>query len=581
MPRSEQLSQAQLFPGKIKTLTLKIPSLFQKNNAKELVARFILFLEARPLWQKIMGGLFFSLPMLITGIVLSLTSLLVVGACGLVFSSFAIALFEYYKKQHTEDTQAQQQGINLINDELSQLSDELNSFSKELDHYQSSALGDKTVALAKLSTLNGEKQQLESSLSDLSGRNKVLTQINESLMGENQALRAVVAEKIRLLVRNDQRIAELERDLLAKFEEKTQLLLELEKYKHLELSLRERIQTLVVDQGKQNEHALQQGKQIERCERELASLLKQRRYLVFNIKTKERDIASLVLSKQNLEGELAKSVIEQEQLRLIISELQHQQGQLKSRIKNLNLELFENYLSQEKKQLCINSLLNAGSVLQKHNDLLVLQLEKLAQENKLLMSTVASLRQVESELQKAKSKLQEVITGLQGQIKEQNTLLDSRKEQLETALADYQRTKDQLDETVADLALVKQGMITEVDKVKQTQVILTNLVSNLSKAAIKGEENNSNFLTQLQDLLTKKEQGFQQIAAEALGVNQRLTAISQGFEECVLRHKRLLQVQEHYLQQVAHSSLSFFAAPSEVDSGMKPQNYVPPPLLVS
>lgn len=73
-------------------------------------------------------------------------------------------------------------------------------------------------------------------------------------------------------------------------------------------------------------------------------------------------------------------------------------------------------------------------------------------------------------------------------------------------------------------------------------------------------------------MLQEKESSFQQVAAHALAINQRLTAMSQGFEECLARHKRLLQIQEEYIQQKTQAAIGFFA-PLEPAGAAEPGHY--------
>lgn len=549
MPRSEQLSQTPLFANKANALTHKVHALLPNNKTKKLVTGFVFFMESRPLWQKIVTALVLFLAPLITGAVLQIRGLIIASSCALFFSSLMISLFEAYKKQHEQEHKVGEQQVDSLNEELGLISEELSVFSKELGYYQALAHDDKTATQQKVRVLTSEKKQLESSLTNLSSRNKVLTEIKNSLMGENHALHTVVAEKTRLLLQKEQRISELERLLAVSVEEKKTLIVELAKYEQLKASL---------IKDKQQLHG------------QVAVLEGQQRALVEQIKAKDAEIADLTLSKQHLEQELANSGLEQERLKLVISDLQQKKEHLKLRIKSLNLKLFGGFLNQEKNQQQLVKLLTAGEVLQKNNEWLTLKLTKLGEEHELLLHTVEALRGVEHDLTNAKSKMAELIMGLEQQLVEQSKLLDLRKEQLEAALTDYQTTKVKLDIAVSELDTVKQGINTEVDRVKQTQIKLTKLVVSLSQSALKREEDSDEFLTQLQGVLQEKESSFQQVAAHALAINQRLTAMSQDFEECLARHKRLVQIQEEYIQQKVQAAIGFFA-PSEpalvVESG--------------
>ncbi len=576
MPSSEQLTQTttvqtELFSRRKQALTLKIQELMQKdslfNKTKKLVTGIISFIESRPLWQKIMVGLVLSLPILITGLVLQLSSLMILGACSFVFSSSLIGLLEYYKKQHENEDNSHDEFILTVNGELNQVSEEINELYTELKDYQSVSAGEKRQVEEQLSELNLGKKQLESSLSDLSGRNKILTEIKDSLISENQALRTVVAEKIRLLVQKDQAIKKLEQELTKASQEKAQLLSDLKKYQDLELALSARIKALTEENERLGTKLEQHETHIQQLRTQLSSVLGQRQYLVAKAKEKTKEIDTLILDKQSLERALEKSLGEQEKLKAIIIDLEKDQEQFKQRIKVLNIKLFENNISQEKNQKAISELLNAGTALHQKNEFLTSQLGVLAEQNQFLTETVVALAAIENELLGSKTHLEEVITALEAQTKEQANVLVARKEQLELALNDYQASRVLLDNTVGELALVKSDMAKEVDRFKQTQIILTKTIATLSKAAIKDEDNKNAFLSQLTELIKEKETSFQQVASGVLSVNQRLTSVSQEFEACIERHKSLLTAQEQHmhqlslLSQAARSANSFFYHP--------------------
>ena len=436
-----------------------------------------------------------------------------------------------------------------------------------LKDYQSVSAGEKRQVEEQLSELNLGKKQLESSLSDLSGRNKILTEIKDSLISENQALRTVVAEKIRLLVQKDQAIKKLEQELTKASQEKAQLLSDLKKYQDLELALSARIKALTEENERLGTKLEQHETHIQQLRTQLSSVLGQRQYLVAKAKEKTKEIDTLILDKQSLERALEKSLGEQEKLKAIIIDLEKDQEQFKQRIKVLNIKLFENNISQEKNQKAISELLNAGTALHQKNEFLTSLLGVLAEQNQFLTETVVALAAIENELLGSKTHLEEVITALEAQTKEQANVLVARKEQLELALNDYQASRVLLDNTVGELALVKSDMAKEVDRFKQTQIILTKTIATLSKAAIKDEDNKNAFLSQLTELIKEKETSFQQVASGVLSVNQRLTSVSQEFEACIERHKSLLTAQEQHmhqlslLSQAARSANSFFYHP--------------------
>ena len=340
------------------------------------------FLESRPLWQKIVMGLIVSLPFLISGLVLNLTVLISIGLCSLICSAGFISLFEYYKKQHEALSKSDQEQANALSTDLSDITNEISSFAKELGHYQTLLKTDLKCNERKIVMLERDKKHLESSVSDLSKRNTVLCEIKESLLGENKALHSVIAEKLRLLLVQNQTLIESQQGLANALMDKTKLQLEIEKYENFTVNLTKELNVLTLKNKQQEIEQVYFEMRKKQLKTEFASLLRQRRYLVTQLKIKNIEIEKLTFTWKDLSRALAESYTKQEQL-ITAQEL------LKEELKSLNIKLFESQIVQSENQQLLKNLLNSVMKLQEDHNLLHSQLAALMGENNISYKTVA------------------------------------------------------------------------------------------------------------------------------------------------------------------------------------------------
>lgn len=531
---------------------LQITTIAKLNNRPlaNSWAAFITFIESAPLWQKSTAGLILSLPLLITGIALQLTNIIMIGILGAAVSLIVVSLLEYYKKHHQKEKQFTKEMSTQVDDEISHLVEQLDSFSQEVDSYQCTSAETTKQLTQQVTRLTQQKKNLQATVTDLQRSDEILKQLTESLTSENQALHHVITEKNRLATQQEQKIKEFHEALDTNTHQQMYLSLELKKHQELELTLTTQIKTLTEQNVSQKHLVASTVFKVQQMHSQLNKMVRQRRYLVSQIKEKMHLIDAILSAKKNLELEVQQGIEEQQKLKCTVKELELRQVQLQHRVTTLNLKLFEHCLVQEKTEQLLEGALTTVQSMQQKNEWLRVQLEALSQQNELLTQQVTTLAAVQKELLTTKTQMQQVITTLEKQITTQGAALTTSQQQLKIALNDYITTRKTLDATVKQLVLVKNEMTQEMEHLKNTRSMLAKTIIKLSEAVSSDEKNKEDFLTQLKQTIQQKEDNFAQIAQGVVHFNQCLTTLSSEFKICITRHKHLLDLQEQNIQRL-------------------------------
>lgn len=200
MQDADLLNKSTLFSSKIKAARLKIKGFLSKKHS---VNEFISYMELKPLWQKVLFGLVLSLPIFLTGLIIQINILTLIGSCSLVGALILVSLLEFYRQQREHERQGYQAQVNQIEETLDCVEEDMAQFTHDLIHECEVLSKQEEEALARINALHNEKMHLESSIHDLHNKTQVATEIKESLVSENQSLNQIIVEAERLLVQRE------------------------------------------------------------------------------------------------------------------------------------------------------------------------------------------------------------------------------------------------------------------------------------------------------------------------------------------------------------------------------------------
>ncbi|MGQ3889455.1 LegC2/C7 family Dot/Icm T4SS effector [Legionella sp. CNM-1927-20] len=187
---------------------------------------------------------------------------------------------------------------------------------------------------------------------------------------------------------------------------------------------------------------------------------------------------------------------------------------------------------------------------QTENEHLTALVAALSQQVEQLKSQVSHLVDVEQQLDITKEALKQTSANFSSAVEEHTKLLEQNKLQLERTIKDYEESQAQLLAKILELDDVKTKMGLELDQANTVSQTLRATVDELFKTLNSDESQQAEFQERLQEFLTDRSKGFDQIVDSTKEIKNKLHAVEEELKLSNERYADLLKRAEGHIDRL-------------------------------